>query len=218
MWQLQRCSFIFQKIWWGVLKPLQEEMRMSESIFLPNRVAIIASFNLVSLHIKYIGHSLFFQIKWKKKSSWEVGFLLLYSVLWGSYEWKIYRKTLYFPSCHSQLLYIHLRPSLYLCLCVIYLSVCGRIDFRLYSRPLKPGGDSPCQAAGSNEKLKEHINSSIWGHKDENSCQMPARNNWSHNVALLKLTEVMRVKQPVQAQAGNKTASWRPRYMYSTTI
>lgn len=46
-------------------------------------------------------------------------------------------------------------------LSVIYLSVCGRIDSVLYSRPLKPRGDSPCQAAGSNEKLKEHINSSV---------------------------------------------------------
>lgn len=54
-------------------------------------------------------------------------------------------------------------PSLmlWLPLGVIYLSVCGRIDSVLYSRPLKPRGDSPCQAAGSNEKLKEHINSSI---------------------------------------------------------
>lgn len=52
-------------------------------------------------------------------------------------------------------------PSLMLPLSVIYVSVCSRIDSVLYSRPLKPRGDSPCQAAGSNEKLKEHINSSI---------------------------------------------------------
>lgn len=70
-------------------------------------------------------------------------------------------------------------------LSVIYLSVWGRIDSVLYSRPLKPRGDSPCQAAGSNEKLKEHINSSISGHQDENSCQSPARNNRSHNPAPL---------------------------------
>ena len=30
----------------GLLKPLEEEMKMSESIFLPNGVAIISSFNL----------------------------------------------------------------------------------------------------------------------------------------------------------------------------
>lgn len=46
-------------------------------------------------------------------------------------------------------------------LAAIYPSVCGRIDSGLCSRPLKPRGDSPCQAAGSNEELKEHINSSI---------------------------------------------------------
>ena len=110
------------------------------------------------------------------------------------------------PTCspHSQLFYIHLHPSL----CVIYLSVRGRIDSPLYSRPLKPGGDSPCQAAGSNEKLKEHINSSIWGHEDENSCQRPARNNGSHNAALWYVSEVTRVKQQQKTQGGENTESW----------
>lgn len=92
---------------------------------------------------------------------------------------------------------------------VIYLSVCSRIDSLLYRRPLKPGGDSPCQAAGSNEKLKEHINSSIWGHEDENSCQRPARNNWSHNAALLYVSGVMGVKQQLKIQGSESTESWR---------
>lgn len=100
-------------------------------------------------------------------------------------------------------------PHLSLYVCVIYLSVCGRIDSLLYSRPLKPGGDSPCRAAGSNEKLKEHINSSIWGHEDENSCQRPARNNWSHNAALLYVSEVMGVKQQLKTQGSENTESWR---------
>lgn len=94
-------------------------------------------------------------------------------------------------------------------LCVIYLlyqSVVGLTP--LYSRPLKPGGDSPCQAAGSNEKLKEHINSSIWGHEDENSCQRPARNNWSHNAALLYVSEVTGVKQQLKTEGSENTESW----------
>lgn len=91
---------------------------------------------------------------------------------------------------------------------VIYLSVRGRIDSPLYSRPLKPGGDSPCWAAGSNEKLKEHINSSIWGHEDENSCQRPARNNRSRNAALLYVSEVTGVKQQAKdARKGEHTES-----------
>lgn len=101
----------------------------------------------------------------------------------------------------SSLTVVSLPPSLSL----IYLSVCGRIDSLLYSRPLKPGGDSPCQAAGSNEKLKEHINSSIWGHEDENSCQRPARNKWSHNAALLYVSEVTRVKQQLKTQGSENT-------------
>lgn len=92
---------------------------------------------------------------------------------------------------------------------VIYLSVCGRIDSVLYSRPLKPRGDSPCQAAGSNEKLKEHINSSIWGHQDENSCQGPARNNWSHNAALLYIRGITGVKQQLNTQVGESAEDWR---------
>lgn len=90
-------------------------------------------------------------------------------------------------------------------LSVIYLSVCGRIDSLLYNRPLKPRGASPCQAAGSNEKLKEHINSSIWGHEDENSCQRPARNNWSHNAASLYVSEVTGVKQQLKTWGSKNT-------------
>lgn len=92
---------------------------------------------------------------------------------------------------------------------VIYLSVCGRIDSVLYSGPLKPRGDSPCQAAGSNEKLKEHINSSIWGHEDENSCQSPARNNRSHNPTPLYICGVTRVKQQLNTQGGTNAEAWR---------
>lgn len=89
-------------------------------------------------------------------------------------------------------------PFLSVCPWFIYQPV-GGIDSRLYGGPLKPRGDSPCQAAGSNEKLKEHINSSIWGHEDENSCQGPARNNRSRNAA------------PIVCQRGrgSQAASWR---------
>ncbi len=137
----------------------------------------------------------------KKVEEWAS---LLYSINTQAMNGEKNVKKYYVQPAHSQLLYIHLHPSLYLSLslCVIYLSVCGRIDSLLYSRPLKPGGDSPCQAAGSNEKLKEHINSSIWGHEDENSCQRPARNNWSHNAALLYVSEVMGVKQQLKTQGS----------------
>lgn len=111
-------------------------------------------------------------------------------------------------SCSTYALIPH-RVSPSPSLSLIYLSVCGRIDSLLYSRPLKPGGDSPCQAAGSNEKLKEHINSSIWGHEDENSCQRPDRNNWSHNAALLYVSEVTGVKQQLKTQGSENTESWK---------
>lgn len=176
----------------GVLKPLEEEMRMSESIFLPNGVAIISSFNLFSLyiHLSFIWLLFFTQLihkQWMEKCGKTT--CSLPSVTCSTYT--------FIPHSTS--------PSL----CVIYLSVCGRIDSLLYSRPLKPGGDSPCQAAGSNEKLKEHINSSIWGHEDENSCQRPARNNWSHNAALLYVSEVMGVKQQLKTQVSENTESWQ---------
>lgn len=93
-------------------------------------------------------------------------------------------------------------------LSVIYVSVCSRIDSVLYSRPLKPRGDSPCRAAGSNEKLKEHINSSIWGHKDENSCQSPARNNRSHNAVPLYMCGVTGVKKQLSTQGGENAEDW----------
>lgn len=150
----------------------------------------------------YICHSLFFFFanELKKRG---VDFSSLFN-LYTSNEWeKCGKTTCSFPSvsCSTYNFILHSIPP---SLCVIYLSVCGRIDSLLYSRPLKPGGDSPCQAAGSNEKLKEHINSSIWGHEDENSCQRPARNNWSHNAALLYVSEVMGVKQQLKKQ-GSET-------------
>lgn len=70
---------------------------------------------------------------------------------------------------------------------MIYPSAGGGID----SRAIKSLGEIHlAQAAGSNEKLKEHINSSIWGHEDENSCRdeegsLP-ENNKSHNAAIVR--------------------------------
>lgn len=42
---------------------------------------------------------------------------------------------------------------------------------------------------------------------DENSCQKPARNNWSHNGALLYVSEVMGVKQQLKTQGSENTES-----------
>lgn len=135
------------------------------------------------------------------------GLLFSYSVntqtIYGN-VWPKQNKTCSSVTCSTFILH-SISPSL----CVIYLSVRGRIDSLLYSRPLKPRGDSPCQAAGSNEKLKEHINSSIWGHEDENSCQRPARNNWSHNAAPLYVSEVTGVKQQLKTWGSKNTESWQ---------
>lgn len=152
---------------------------------------------------KYIGHSRLFPNE-KKKKRLMSGLSLYTQLIHKQWMDKCVKTTwsdatvccsAYTFSPHS------ISPSLF----VIYLSVCCRIDSLLYSRPLMPGGDSPCQAAGSNEKLKEHINSSIWGHEDENSCQRPARNNWSHNAALLYVSEVMGVKQQLKTQGSENT-------------
>lgn len=151
----------------------------------------------------YICHSL---NEMKKKV--EERAFLFYSLNTQEMNRKMWKTTCSFPSVtrstHTSIPH-SISPSLY----VIYLSVFGRIDSLLYSRPLKPGGDSPCQAAGSNEKLKEHINSSIWGHEDENSCQRPARNNWSHNATLLYVSEVMGVKQQLKTRGSENTESWQ---------
>lgn len=123
-----------------VLKPLQEEMRMSESIFLPNGVAINVSFNLVSFNIK----TFMSFYKWSEEKSWGVS--LFYTVVCKRHQqrWQkqiIYGKTLYLPPYRTRLLYILLHHSIApSTVCVIYLWVCSRIDFLLYSRPLKPGG------------------------------------------------------------------------------
>lgn len=146
-------------------------------------------------------------MKWRKKKGWGVGSCFLPS-WYKSNVWENEEKkntcNLLLVTC-SRFIPHSISPPL----SVIYLSVCGRIDSLLYNRPLKPRGASPCQAAGSNEKLKEHINSSIWGHEDENSCQRPARNNWSHNAASLYVSEVTGVKQQLKTSGSKNTESWQ---------
>lgn len=182
-----------------VLEPLEEEMRMSESISLPNGVSItFQSFYFLHLPFLHFGNW-----DWKKDDDvWALRFLVY---LKHKQLNKLCVCGCNLPPLTCSATIAHsTSPSLW----VIYVSVCGRTDSMLYSRPLKPRGDSPCQAAASNEKLKEHINSSIWGHEDENSCQRPARNNWSHNVAPLYVSEVTGVKQQLKKQGSKNTASW----------
>lgn len=140
-------------------------MRMSESIFLPNGVAIISSFNLVFLS-PHTCHSPLLANEMEEEKKLRSGrFFFFTQTDTRAMNVHTWIRT---PTCslqpHCQSIYIQytvIPHSVSPPPRVIYLSVCGRIDSPLYSRPLKPGGDSPCQAAGSNEKPKEHINSSI---------------------------------------------------------
>lgn len=135
----------------GVLKPLGEEMRMSESISSANGVAIKFLLFTCIRHSLVLGKK---EIKKGLRSGLTLLSHLIQKLCMNKTWWEINKSTcrLLSVTCSA-----FISPSLP----VIYLSVCGRIESLLYSRPLMPRGDSPCQAAASNEKLKEHINSSI---------------------------------------------------------
>lgn len=114
----------FVKNMMGVLKPLEEEMRMSESIFLPNGLAIISSFNLFFFSI-HICHSLFFGLmRWKKRvEEWAS---LLYSINTQAMNGKVWKNL---PAAFPQSAALHTPPSLTLSLPLsvwfIYQSVVG---------------------------------------------------------------------------------------------